>query len=660
MDYSFCDSMTRHPVNEINSLVSEYGITKINTLFKSMEDSSVHYPNVVHFDSVSQTESLMNDFLALSFVYNVELVPVYSYCVTPNDTYYSSQNLWHLSHINAESAWGIHQDATDVIVAILDNGFNIYHEDLNNNLWVNPGEIPGNGIDDDNNGYTDDVHGYDTGNDDGSPHINTYNSTNQYGHGTHVAGIAGAETNNSAGVASISFGSRLMLVKNSSDIGEFDHERAIASLEYVLENDIDEGVVNMSWGAYDGEYGLTSAQIADLHTVIQNLNNDGILLVAAAGNDGIELGNDIEHYPSGFPEVISVGATQSDDLLAIIAVNNTSLSSNYGTSIDVMAPGVDIMSTMSGLVGSNDVYKSGSGTSMASPLVAGLCALMRSYAPAASVDEIKSCLLSTCYPIDDLNDPEYQGLLGSGRINAFEALKCLMTDDHLAAHFVSSTHKACENEPVTFFDESTGNPVSWEWTTTPSEGVIYSPSNTSQNPDIIFSEPGHYDMTLSVTDINGNERSVTYSDYVFVQNPQVEMVHSNHFCVDDGDVGFCPEGNVTANSLDVCNGSTQTITLYFNHEPPFRAVVTDGYNTYDVSTDYYPCAVFTEYNYMTHVNVVVTEDNNTFTIESFEDNVCALDTYNGAGITFNVHDCCPNLISDGDFEGVTEIPEGRN
>jgi len=658
MDISYSDTTTVHPINEIDSLINKYGITKIKTLFKYMEDSSVHYPNVVHFDSVSQIESLMSGFRELSFTYNVERVPVYSYCVSPNDPYYSTQDLWHLSKINAESAWGIHQNATDVIVAILDNGFNTNHEDLVNNIWVNPGEIPNNNIDDDGNGYIDDIHGYDTGNDDGDPHINTDNGTNGYGHGTHVAGIAGAETNNNSGVASISYGTQLMLVKNGTDNGDFDHEHAVASLEYVYENNVEEDVVNMSWGVYEEE--LSQSDFDELHLAIQNLNSDGVILVAAAGNDGIELGNGVEQYPSGFDEVISVGATQSDDLLAIYAVNNTSFSSNYGSSIDVMAPGVDIMSTMSGAIESeNDAYLSNSGTSMSSPLVAGLCALMRSYAPDASVEEIKTCLLSTCDPIDDLNDPEYQGLLGSGRINAFEALKCLMTDDQLAAHFTSSTQKACEGEPVSFFDESTGNPVSWEWTATPSNGVTFAPSNTSQNPDISFSEPGHYDITLTVINSNGDEQSVTYNDYIFVQNPQVEMVHSNHFCLDDGDVGFCPGGNVTTNSLDVCNGSTQTITLYFNNEPPFNAVVTDGVNTYDVSTNYFPCTDFPEYHYMAHLNVVVTEDNNTFTIESLEDNVCTLDAYDDASITFNVHDCCPNLISDGDFEGITEIPTDR-
>ncbi|MDD2387366.1 MAG: S8 family serine peptidase, partial [Bacteroidales bacterium] len=659
IDLTYSDNTQSLPIAEIDSLINQYGITKINKLFNFMEDSTVNYPHVVHFDPLLNIEDIMDAFRELSFVKSVGYVPIYSYSVSPNDPIYEDNTFWHLNQINAESAWGIHEGANDVIVAILDNGFNTTHEDLMNNLWINPEEIPGNGIDDDDNGYEDDYNGYDVGNNDGNPHINVDNNNNFYGHGTHVAGIVGAQTNNLFGVASISSEVQLMLVKNSSDLGYFDHELAVQSLAYLVDNGINESVVNMSWGAFDGAEGLNQNDINELHLPIEALFNSGVILVAAVGNEGLELGNGIEHYPSAFPEVIAVGATNSDDMLAIQGVNNTTLSSNFGSSIDVMAPGVDIWSTMSGAIETeNDVYIVSSGTSMASPLVAGLCALMRSYKPNADVNEIRNCLYSSCDPIDDINDTEYSGLLGNGRINAFEAMNCLMSEEILSAHFSSSSQTSCESEAISFFDESIGNPISWQWTVIPSDGVTFLPSNTSQNPDITFTNPGYYDITLTVTDINANTQSVSYYNYVFVQNPQVEMVHSNYFCLDDGNVGFCSD-DVTMNSLDVCNGSTQTITLYFNSEPPFSAVVTDGVNTYDVNPAYYPCAFYPEYNYRASVNVIVTEEFNSFSIQSLEDNVCALEVYENTIITFNVHDCCPNLLFDGNFEGITEIPDNR-
>jgi hypothetical protein len=267
-------------------------------------------------------------------------------------------------------------------------------------LWRNWNEIPNNGIDDDNNGYVDDTSGWDTADNDNDPRPNS----SVQDHGTGVSGIADAATDNGIGIASVAFNVKLMPIKAANFsgllIGTF------AGVQYAVLNGAH--VVNCSWGNY--YYEQVFQDFVDV------AYEKGVIIVAGAGNDDTNR----VMYPAGYNHVIAVGATNPTD-------DKKASYSNYGPQIDVMAP--------SGMITTSDrnggTYTFFSGTSGASPLVASLIALMRSARPDLSPEQIIQCLKDACINIDSLN-PGYEGMLGAGRIDAYNALKCLTDTGYYA------------------------------------------------------------------------------------------------------------------------------------------------------------------------------------------------------------------------------------
>ncbi len=272
------------------------------------------------------------------------------------------------------------------LIAIIDSGADLDHPDLVGNLWVNPGEIPGNGIDDDGNGVIDDVHGYDAGDDDGSP-------DDGVGHGTHVAGTIGAVGNNGIGVTGVMQKARLMPIKIDSG-GRITTDGAIRAALYATKMGAD--ITNNSWGGSRLNQATEDAYRAS-----------PALHIAAAGNNGVDTDRS-PFYPMGFdiPNMIAVGATDHNDAKAGF--------SNYGaTSVDVTAPGKDILSTKNG-----GGYHVLSGTSMASPFVTGVAGLIMSAYPDASHDEIKSRLIDGSDKVAGLEGKS----VSNGRVNAEKAV----------------------------------------------------------------------------------------------------------------------------------------------------------------------------------------------------------------------------------------------
>ncbi len=294
-------------------------------------------------------------------------------CMTPNDPSFSS--LWGLHNtgqtsgtgdadIDAPEAWEVARGGSAVVVGVIDTGIDYTHPDLAANMWLNAGEIPANGIDDDSNGYVDDTRGWDFVANDNDPADDHY-------HGTHCAGTIGAVGDNGIGVAGVCHTVRLMALKFLSGSGGGTTSDAIEAVLYGTANRAT--MTSNSWGG--GGYSQT------LKDAIDAAGTAGLLFVAAAGNDSMN--TDVSpSYPAAYDStnIISVAASDHNDILAGFT--------NFGaTTVDFAAPGVSIYSTSPG-----NTYRSLSGTSMACPHVAGACALIKAARPAMNWSDIKSSL----------------------------------------------------------------------------------------------------------------------------------------------------------------------------------------------------------------------------------------------------------------------------
>jgi len=313
----------------------------------------------------------------------------------PNDPGFADE--WWLANatdtdIDAPQAWDVAHDAANVVVAVIDSGVDARHVDLAANLWTNPGELP-NGRDDDGNGYVDDVHGIDCVSGSGDPR-------DDGGHGTHVAGTIGALGNNGRGVAGVAWRAQIMALKVLDSTGAGWYSDAIECIDYALAmkaRGVPVRVMNASWGAPDFDQ--------TLFDVFRAAQDAGILTAAAAGNDGRNHGAR-PSYPASFAldGIIAVAATTETGALASF--------SDYGADVEIAAPGTFILSTWPG-----DQYAYLSGTSMASPQVAGAAALMAGQNPGATVAELRARLLATADRTGALS-----GKIQTGRLNLAAAL----------------------------------------------------------------------------------------------------------------------------------------------------------------------------------------------------------------------------------------------
>ncbi len=305
-----------------------------------------------------------------------------SFDAVPNDPSYASQ--WGLAKIGAPAAWDTATSGMGVVVGVVDTGIDLTHPDLAANLWTNAGEIAGNNIDDDGNGFVDDVHGFDFYADHGNP-IDTH------GHGTMVAGVIGAAGNNATGVSGVVWSARLAALKIGSDP---DVHAAVQAIEYA--NMMGFRITSNSWGWNEG------GQSFLLDDVIAAAEAAGHLFVAAAGNDA-QNNDEFPFYPSHYtnPNVISVTATTSSDALASFA--------NYGfTSVDLAAPGDGIYTTNAG-----GGYTTVSGTSLSAPFVAGAAALYWTTNPSLTPAAVRDALMLRSDPLPALNGRTVSG----GRLN---------------------------------------------------------------------------------------------------------------------------------------------------------------------------------------------------------------------------------------------------
>jgi len=329
---------------------------------------------------------------------------------TSNDPFLDQQTYLHT--VRAQDAWDVTRGVKDVVIAVIDTGVDLTHPDLEDNIWLNPGEIEGDGIDNDHNGFIDDIHGWDfvsvsagdvaNGEDPGPP---DNDPSDFYGHGTHVAGIAGAAGDNGDGVAGICWNVSIMPLRAGyrSDEGQgvLDSSAVSASLVYAADNGAD--IVNMSFGSfYPSRLELDA---------IDYCSQAGVLLVGAAGNSSV----DVPSYPAAYEQVVSVAATNNGDWMTS--------TTNYGITVDLAAPGYYIFNT---LMGNEYGYKSG--TSMAAPVVSGIAGLILSANPGWDAHRIQRHLIETSRNINHSN-PFFVNLLGAGIPDAPSAMADLPQRD---------------------------------------------------------------------------------------------------------------------------------------------------------------------------------------------------------------------------------------
>ncbi|MGI6319433.1 MAG: S8 family serine peptidase [Bacteroidales bacterium] len=397
----------------LNEMVSKYDVFKLKSPFRT-KDYRVERIYRVDFANFSQVDNLIRDLQNIPQVEWAQKSPILKLFVIPNDPKIGQQ--YYLEKINAYEAWDLTTGSKDVKIAIVDDAFKISHPDLADNVWINEAEIAGNGIDDDGNGYIDDINGWDAAdedNDPSPPDSPGFWGEMVYTHGTHCAGIAAGVTGNGIGIASVSHNVSFIPIKALSNnaLIPLAIEKPAEGIDYAIAAGAH--IVSMSFG------GEQADGFGPLETLINAGTEQGIIFVAAAGNNGDGSGSFLPgaeanaiNYPAGFDNVLAVGATNAQDKKPGF--------SQYGEWLDVMAPGEGIYSSLAW----SEEYGDQDGTSMACPMVAGALALMKSYKPEASPEELIICLKNGCDNIDEHN-AEFVGKMGAGRINVYNSLLCL-------------------------------------------------------------------------------------------------------------------------------------------------------------------------------------------------------------------------------------------
>lgn len=460
-----------------NETAREYGLTTVEKPFYFSTNNKISAVFELHFNEAGREEAFARELEKLPFVNYAERIPVMRPSLEPNDLGPASGagNQYSLWLIDAPQAWDINTGNTEVKVAVVDDAVLTTHPDLIPNL----------------------ISGFDVADDDADPMPNEPAMS----HGTHVAGIIGAAANNGEGVASIGFNLKILPVKSSDSPTVVSD--AYAGVVWAAENDAD--VINMSWG------GSGASQTGQ--DIINYAYDLGCVNVAAAGNDGV---NQV-FYPAGYDNVISVASTTSTD--------TKSGFSNYGNWIDISAPGSQILSTY---IGANFLpeYANLSGTSMASPLVAGLAGLVLSVNTEMSQLQVENCIIDNADNID-VQNPGFLGELGAGRINAHQAVLCAQATVNAppVAAISSETDVACPGSLVQFFGSSLGGlATGYNWSF---PGGIPATSNDA-NPVVTYPEAGNYDVTLELTNDFGDDTN-TEVNFIEISSNGVDVFFNENF-----------------------------------------------------------------------------------------------------------------------------------
>lgn len=360
-----------------------------------------------------------NKFLITIIVLGIFLFTQNVLALRPDDPYYSSQ--WYLPKVRADLAWDKISSSPDITIAVIDSGIQIDHPDLRQNIWANEDEIPGNGIDDDNNGFIDDDQGWDFINNSPDPRPQFSDDYSEAGltHGTLIAGIIAGQGNNAAGISGITWNARIMPLRALDDKGQGRTGDVIRALDYAINNGAQ--IINLSFSSPTFSDGFKEA--------VMRANDAGVIIVAAAGNDQTASGGqDLSKnplYPACYRRITN------DLMIGVAATDGIDQKTNFSAfgkrCVDVSAPGIGFF----GLSPYNQYFAMGayakyydgfwSGTSMATAVVSGAAALAAAVNPHMSPAEIKDVVVRGSDPIDATN-PSYAGNLGYGRLNILSSI----------------------------------------------------------------------------------------------------------------------------------------------------------------------------------------------------------------------------------------------
>ncbi|HLN53098.1 MAG TPA: S8 family serine peptidase [Lentimicrobium sp.] len=481
-------------IPELSALLNEFTVLSTKRPFDFNNDPKLLRTIEVQIAEFNRIEDFISRLSQNPTLEYVEKVPLYKVDYLPNDSLYNLYNgpsnwNWHLELIQGEQAWDLTTGDPNINVAIVDNAVWVDHPDLSEKVVAQRDMATGN-----NNANPPES---------GDPDL--------WSHGTHVAGLVGASSNNNIGVASIGYNVSLIAVKAAySDPESITY--AFSGVQWAAANGAD--IINMSWGG--AGFSQTNQNL------INSVASQGIVLIAAAGNEN----TGSPHYPSAYENVISVASVDWNDVKSDF--------SNFSTTVDISAPGgignpgpLGLLSTTfsNNTLGYYDAYE---GTSMACPVVSGVAGLILSVNPELTPAEVEEILKSTSDDISALN-PDFQTTLGAGRVNAYHAV--LNTPYTPTAQFSTPVEIITPGTSIDFVDHSTGVPSTWQWSF---EGGSPATSTDTMPSGITYNAPGTYNVSLTVTNDFGTS-SVTYNDFInVVTNPSPYVfvsVSNNSPCI---------------------------------------------------------------------------------------------------------------------------------
>ena len=476
------DNLSNYP--KINSIFQDINVIQLErpSYFTNKRELQKIYR--IKFDDFDKIDLLINKLNDLESIEYAEKEPIYRTTFVPNDSYHWGNNKWYHTLVNSEQAWDISLGNENIKIAVVDNAVGTSHLDLS---VFKQRDVADN-------------------DDDANPPL-TYSQNSSWSHGTHCAGLATASINNALGIASLGGNVELIGVKVTPN-GESPNSLFYTynGVQWACANGAN--IVSMSYGGS----GESSAQ--------QDLINayNEVVFVAAAGNDG----NTTQFYPAAYMNVIGVGSVDAND--------QRSSFSNYNSGfpwVDIASPGGYSYGGLLSSVYTDDLnsYANFGGTSMAAPFAAGLVGLMKSINPSLSRNQIQNCLISSGVDINQDIGP---------RIDAYAALVCAQPgNNNPLAGFTASPQIAFQNQGVTFSNNSV-NGENWFWTF---EGGSPNTYNGETPPEIFYSDVGTYDVTLTVSNSEG-EQTITKEDYItiYVEASGAWILQNSNF--DAGSTGI--------------------------------------------------------------------------------------------------------------------------